>query len=803
MKGLQKKHWLVHVLRRAAIPGAEDLDIDPGMPAAEAWLAVCETAGLTPDRLAQHVADYFRLKVAALDRAESTAIKLVPEKIARQYAIFPLKENDRQLTVATSDPTNFAAEQALGFISGRKAVFEVAPPPFILDFINASYSPDGVIESLLSRVDEAIASSVSVVREDDQAVVSEAEAEAAPVIKLTNLILRDAAMNGASDVHIEPGASGGTVRFRIDGVLRNYMQLPLPALIRVVSRIKIMGNLDIADRWRPHDGRTRVMVEGRPYDIRISTVPTRDAEKVVLRILKGGQAARLSQIGLPAWELGRLRQLLTNRDGIVCVTGPTGSGKTTTLYAAIRELATGEVNIMTVEDPVEYELPGITQIQVQPKRGVTFASALRAILRQDPDVILVGEIRDLETAEVAVQAAMTGHLVLATLHTNDAVSVLARLVDIGLDPASIAATLRGALAQRLVRKVCDECGEPIRGEMTEDEIRLAKLYNLRPPTRSVGCRRCAETGYRGRIPVQEVFVVNTTIADLITGGGTYSELYAAATSSGMRPLLHVGLERVRSGETTLDELERVLGLEAEDGVPSDDRAWDDEPGQPVRNTEAASPGSATAAADRLVEPAAVDAEDAVAPSADGEALVADLVTAQLTASDDVPVIDLDQDAPGADAPAGRAGRRKRKSKPATPDEGLAVVAVAEEAPILVVDDDPEDRLLVRTLLQKHGFRVEEAEDGEEALRLIGMGDSHALVVLDLEMPNVDGREVLHRLRSTGSTIALPVIVLTGSPDPDDEYRLMEAGADDYLRKPLDPPRFIARIRATLRRARMT
>ena len=774
-------------------------------------MTVCDITGITQDGLAKYVADYFRLRVAALEKAEPTAIKLVPEKVARQYSIYPVKEDDRQLTVATSDPTNFAAEQALGFISGRKAVFEVAPPPFILDYINASYSPDGVIESLLSRVDEAIASTVSVVREDDGGTVSEAEAEAAPVIKLTNLILRDAAVNGASDVHIEPGASGGTVRFRIDGVLRNYMQLPLPALIRVVSRIKIMGNLDIADKWRPQDGRTRVIVEGRPYDIRISTVPTREAEKVVLRILKGGQAAKLSEIGLPAWELGRLRQLLSNRDGIVCVTGPTGSGKTTTLYAAIRELATGEVNIMTVEDPVEYELPGITQIQVQPKRGVTFAGALRAILRQDPDVILVGEIRDQETAEVAVQAAMTGHMVLATLHTNDAVSVVARLLDIGLDRASIAATLRGALAQRLVRKVCDECGEPIRGEMTEDEIRLAKLYNLRPPIRSVGCRRCAETGYRGRIPVQEVFVMNTAIADLITGGATYSELYAAAVASGMRPIMHVGIERVRSGETTLDELERVLGLEAEDSPAEGEREEQRDHREPAPDEAdpdgvppAPVPTGGAEAPPTVPAPEGVDVGDLepelepVIPSVDGSALLADLMSGG-TDDDDVPTIDLDAAAvptsTGArEAPGGSSGAALMADN--VPLSG------PDDLPILVVDDDPEDRLLVRTILQKQGFRVEEAQDGDEALERIGLGDSHALVVLDLEMPTVDGREVIQRLRASGSTMALPVIVLTGSPDPDDEYRLMDAGADDYLRKPLDPPRFLARVRATLRRARM-
>lgn len=570
---LQKKHWLVHVARRTGLSGADALELEPGAPTAEAWLQVADALGINQDRLAEYVADYFRLKVTDLDGAEGNATKLVPEKIARQYQIFPIKEDDRQLVVATSDPTNFAAEQALGFISGRKAVFEVSPPPFILEAINAAYSSDGVIEALLSRVDAAIPDSITVVTDDNnQEVVSEEDAKAAPVIKLTNLILRDAAQNGASDIHIEPGASGGTVRFRIDGVLRNYMQLPLPALVRVISRIKILGNLDIADKWRPQDGRTRILVEGRPYDIRISTVPTRDAEKAVLRLLKGGEAQKLTEIGLGDYELVRLRQLLAFRDGIVCVTGPTGSGKTTTLYAGIREMATGEVNIMTVEDPVEYELAGITQIQVKPKRGVTFASALRAILRQDPDVILVGEIRDLETAEVAVQAAMTGHMVLATVHTNDAVSTVARLLDLGLDRASISSTLRGSIAQRLVRKLCDECAEPIRGEMTEDEIRLAKMFNVRPAMRAVGCRRCAETGYRGRIPLQEVFMITSDIADMITDSAPQSEVYQAALKEGMRPLLQVGLERVRNGETTLDELERVLGMDAEEKQREERRA---------------------------------------------------------------------------------------------------------------------------------------------------------------------------------------------------------------------------------------
>jgi len=740
---LQKKHWLVHVARRTGLPGAESLELEPGTPTAEAWLQVADTLGINQDQLAEYVGDYFRLKVTSLETAESSATKLVPEKIARQYQIFPVREDDRQLVVATSDPTNFAAEQALGFISGRKAVFEVSPPPFILEAINAAYSSDGVIEALLSRVDAAIPDSITVVTEgNNQEVVTEEDARAAPVIKLTNLILRDAAQNGASDIHIEPGANGGTVRFRIDGVLRNYMQLPLPALVRVISRIKILGNLDIADKWRPQDGRTRILVEGRPYDIRISTVPTREAEKAVLRLLKGGEAQKLTEIGLGDYELVRLRELLAFRDGIVCVTGPTGSGKTTTLYAGIREMATGEVNIMTVEDPVEYELAGITQIQVQPKRGVTFASALRAILRQDPDVILVGEIRDLETAGVAVQAAMTGHMVLATVHTNDAVSTIARLVDLGLDRASIASTVRGSIAQRLVRKLCDECAEPIRGEMTEDEIRLAKMFNVRPAMRAVGCRRCADTGYRGRIPLQEVFIITSEIADMITEAAPQSDIYKAALKEGMRPLLQVGLERVRNGETTLEELERVLGMDADDKQREERRAAraarrDDEEPEPAETPRRRGAVARAPEPDRVVE-----------------------------------------------------------------DAGTEESADLDAAPhVLVVDDDPEDRLLVRTILRKQGYRVSEAEDGDEALDLIAKHGTFSLIVLDLEMPRMDGRVVLERLRSAVSTAGLPVVVLTGSTNPEDEYQLMENGADDYLRKPIDPPRFMARVKAALRRAR--
>jgi type II secretory ATPase GspE/PulE/Tfp pilus assembly ATPase PilB-like protein/CheY-like chemotaxis protein len=342
------------------------------------------------------------------------------------------------------------------------------------------------------------------------------------------------------------------------------MQVPMVALNRIVSRIKVLGKLDIADRVRPQDGRTRVAIDGRFVDLRISTVCTRDAEKAVIRILRPENTKKLEEIGITPRELARLRQLLNCRDGIVIVTGPTGSGKTTTLYSAIREIATGEVNISTVEDPVEYELPGITQIQVDPKRGITFANSLRALLRQDPDVIFVGEIRDAETAQIAAQAAMTGHLVLATMHTNDAMATIARMLDLGLDRQTIAATLRGTLAQRLIRRVCADCAQPVTGALTEEEENLAKRYNVQPVTRAAGCKRCGNTGYRGRLPLIEVSVITPALSDMIAAGATATVLQRAAVNQGMAPLREVAIARVRRGETTLQETERVIGDQIED-----------------------------------------------------------------------------------------------------------------------------------------------------------------------------------------------------------------------------------------------
>ncbi len=690
-----RRHWLADVAARTGLVGPNDTVVAPETALPEAWTAVARASGLSDSDLAARVAAHYRLAVADLQHTEATALSLVPEKTARRFLVYPLRATDRQIVVALANPTDLDAEQALGFASGRAVVSEIAPPAAIQEAIDKRYAPDRLLERMVDRVGAKLVDDVRVVEDAAPEAVSTQDVDSAPVVKLANLILHDAVSEGASDIHLEPGRDGGTVRFRVDGVLRPFMQLPLPALNRVVSRIKIMGKLDIADRMRPQDGRARVQVATRTFDLRISTVPTREAEKAVIRILDPKSTRRLEDLKVPGPELARYRRLLSYRDGIVVVTGPTGSGKTTLLYAALAELATGEINIMTVEDPVEYELAGLTQIQVEPKRDVTFASALRSILRQDPDVVFVGEIRDLETAQMAVQASLTGHLVLATLHANDAVGAIARFTDLGIDRAKLATTLRGAVAQRLARRACPDCAQRVVGSASAEEVALAARYGVQPAVRAVGCSRCGKTGYRGRLPLLEVLVNGPAIEALVTQGAPAAQIQKAAVTGGMRPLRDVAAERVKGGDTTLQEIERVLG--------------------------------------------------------------------ELGGSEEL------------------------TATTATPH-------------LLLVDDDPVARGIARAVLEKNGFRVSEAEDGAAALERLDGNPDFALMVLDVEMPRMTGREVLARVRQSVHTAALPVLVLTGSVADEIEAQLMDEGADDYIRKPLEPARFVARVKAALRRA---
>jgi type IV pilus assembly protein PilB len=690
-----RMHWLKRIAIRAGLPGAERIELDVALPLEQAWEGVSKGCGIDPAALARQVARVLALPLADLDHVQKRALKLLPEPVSRRHQVLALREDHQRLYVATADPLDLEAEQAVAFASGRRPVFEVAPPAALREAIDFYFSTDDAVDKLLHNIDDELRADLALVGDKSDRVIPIGGTDGGSIIQLTNYLLRDAIRQRASDIHMEPGPSVASIRYRIDGVVHPVLRIPLLALQRVISRLKVLAQMDIADRLRPQDGHLRVQADGQPYDLRISTVPTREAEKAVVRILAPVSSTRLKDLAFPPREQALLQELLGHRNGIVIVTGPTGSGKTTTLYAAISELASGQVNVMTVEDPVEYQLPGITQIQVDTRKGVTFASALRAILRQDPDIIFVGEIRDLETATVAVQASMTGHLVLATLHTNDAASAIARLGDLGLDHASIASTLRGVIAQRLLRVLCPHCAAPVSEPLTPEEERLAAQYHTRPVRRAVGCARCASSGYLGRVPVAEVLVMTPQLLERVQARESVAEIERAAVSSGhLRRLATGGLERVRAGETTLEEFERVLGAGPEEGTAE----------QPRR------------------------------------------------------------------------------------------------VHILVADDDLENRILARALLEANGYQVSEAADGQAAVEFLSSSAAVDLLVLDLEMPRLSGREVLARVRRETRTAALPVVVLTGVQGGAVEVQLMDEGADDYIHKPLDPDLFLARIRAALRRA---
>ncbi|MDP1858914.1 MAG: ATPase, T2SS/T4P/T4SS family [Gemmatimonadaceae bacterium] len=715
-----RSHWLRAIVASKLAGAGTEPVIAATTSIADAWQAAARYAGITQEQLAVRVGAHFHIPVANFALAQRHAIDLVPEKLARAHHAFALRETDQKLVVAIDDPTNLEAEQLLSFASGRSAGFEVATPEAIQEALDERYEPDRSVARLLDRVGAEIADAVRVVHEDEPEMVADHDAKSPPIVKLTTVILGDAVRARASDIHLEPAADGGRVRFRVDGVMQPYTRLPMGILNRVISSLKIMGRMNIADRRRPQDGRARIVVDDRPIDLRLSTVPTRDAEKAVVRLLDPGNAKTLEGLSLTANELAPLRGLIGRRDGIVLVTGPTGSGKTTLLYAALREMPTNDINIMTVEDPIEYDLAGLTQMQVETKAGVTFATALRSILRQDPDVIFIGEIRDAETAAIAVQASLTGHLVLASLHANDAVGTVGRLADLGVERGDIANTLRGATAQRLIRRVCPRCVVPVSGDKTESESRLAVRYGVEPTVRAVGCAHCAHTGYFGRVPLLEVLVTNTVLETLILAKAPSSRLQAAAVAAGMRPLRDAAVARVRSGETTLEEIDRELG-ETDAVEPAPSGAMPGAGGGPVTGATVGGPGDAATSAPNV--------------------------------------------------------------KPL----------------VLVADDDAVTRAVARSVLVGNGYRVSEAVDGQDAIDQLEKLPDVALMVLDLAMPRMTGMDVLRRLRASIATATLPVIVLTGATDNQSEVDLMDAGADDYVRKPLAPERFVARVKAALRR----
>src|SRR3989440_876915 len=501
----------------------------------------------------------YRMPAVDLSRFEvdPKILKLLPPDIATKHTVLPLKREGRTLTVAIADPNNVTAIEDIKFIT-RCDVFPVIAGEYTLrNAIERYYQQsDAQLQSLLRSV-EAEEEDLEVVEDqEDEDVKKEDLADDAPVVKLINGLLTDAVKRGASDIHIEPFEHEMRVRYRVDGALQEVMKPPVKMRAALTSRVKIMAQLNIAERRVPQDGRIKLKMGTRVIDFRVSTLPVLFGEKIVLRILaKGNLTLDLKTFGFEPQAEGDLLKAILNPYGMVLVTGPTGSGKTTTLYSALSRINQIDVNIMTAEDPVEYNLLGINQVLVRNEVGMTFAAALKAFLRQDPNIIMVGEVRDLETGSIAIKAALTGHLVLSTLHTNDAPSTITRMVDMGIEPFNVASAVNLIVAQRLVRRVCKECKQE--HEYTPEEMHaFAVDPKLGPFFKGTGCDTCNGTGYKGRQGLYEVMAMSSALRRLVLKGASTEELREQGVKESMLTLRMDGMLKVKKGVTTLEELVR-------------------------------------------------------------------------------------------------------------------------------------------------------------------------------------------------------------------------------------------------------
>jgi len=481
-------------------------------------------------------------------------------QFARRNLVLPLKREGDEIVVALGDPRALGPLDDLRVLYGMPTRAVVVPPDALTEAINRAYDfASGSAADLMGNLEEERLDLIATELEEPRDLLE--ASDEAPIIRLVNSLLFQAVKDRASDIHIEPFERVLTVRFRIDGILYDVISPPKRFQPVIISRVKVMGGLDIAEKRLPQDGRIRTKVAGKDIDVRVSVIPTAYGERVVLRLLdRAATLLGLEELGLSGRNVAMVDRLIHQSHGIILVTGPTGSGKTTTLYAALSTINSSERNIITIEDPIEYQLQGVGQMQVNPKIELTFANGLRSILRQDPDVIMVGEIRDSETAEIAIQAALTGHLVFSTLHTNDSASAVTRLVEMGTEPFLVSSSVLAVMAQRLLRRVCDQCRRVLRPTaellaeigLTAEEAEGRTLY-----TGGGGCPACKETGYRGRTGIHELLVVDDDIRTLIMKNADAAAIRRAATAAGMVTLREDGASKVLAGETTIEEVLRV------------------------------------------------------------------------------------------------------------------------------------------------------------------------------------------------------------------------------------------------------
>jgi type IV pilus assembly protein PilB len=632
-------------------------------------------------------------------------VALFPEAVCLRLHVFPIRTQDNVVEVAMVNPLDLEAQADLADLSGREIVPLYATPNQVQGLITEYYTTDLMVSGLVERlgVDDKCE---YLGAEGDEAPPTDEPDVRAPVIKLVNSLLTKAILTRASDVHIEQAEQGTEIQFRIDGSMRNVMTLPRNiGAGPLVSRIKVMGNLDVADHLKPQDGRARIRVAGNDIGLRISSLPTPYGERILIRLLDPRAAQRsLLDMGFGSSNVARLETLLNLSQGVIVVTGPAGSGKTTTLYGLLNKLKSPDINITTVEDPIEYRLDGINQVQVNDRQGLNFATVLRSVLRQDPDAILVGEMRDAETASIAFQAALTGHLVLTTLHTNDALSAVNRLVDMGVERFKLAPALLAITAQRLVRRLCASCRTPIPlDEIPPSAAHWMRFYKYEPTLfRPGGCSFCGFSGYVGQLAILEYLNVSRELRDRISAGADAPTLRSVAENKGdLKTLLEDAMWHLTRGDTSLEEIAPHVVLKEGEGA----------------------------------EPVA-----------------------------------------------------KPVSKPVT-----------SARRILIADDDPVIRTILRTTLSGSGFEVIEASDGRDALMAASQSNPD-LMIVDLHMPHVDGFDVIKGVRGIVGLTGLPIIVLSSDTNDEKQIQAIDLGADDYLLKPITPPLVLARINAVLRRA---
>ena len=694
-------------------------------------------------------------------------VQLAPEELAARRSILPLFIQDKTLYLAMENPLDIDVIQRIEFRTSMQVVPLIAPPSQLRETIRKHYNVEEYIGSMLTHVQEApVCVETETEEADDSVDISEVKkvSEGSQIVKLANLIISDGVKRRASDIHIEPTANGMNVRYRVDGMLMRGVQVPSWLQLPLTSRLKVLAGMDIAERRKPQDGRIRVRYAKRKIDLRVSTLLTNFGEKVVIRILDSKTSAHdLTRLGIASEHLDLYRNLMTQPQGWILVTGPTGSGKTTTLYASLNAIKDDTKNIVTVEDPIEYQLEGINQVQVNPKAGLTFASGLRSILRQDPNVILVGEIRDAETAMIAMQASETGHLVLSTLHTNDSISTVNRLFNLGISADLVASNLLVVIAQRLVRRICLKC----KTQYTPDarELQQIGLYDGYQSSfiayKGNGCATCKQTGYYGQIGLYELLVPNDRLRGTIAQRPTKHVLKKLAIETGMKTMLDDGIEKIRQGITTIEEVARVCYVEPEEAAKTLECP---ECGTIVAETEPLCPscqhhfyetcGHCEA---RLEEPWIF-----------------------------CPFCGFQK--PGAQVPGPLLTQRVSTSE--IPKQEIRIVAA---------DDDDIVRSMVKLLLETRGYQVISAVDGEDALQKI-RAELPDLAILDVIMPNLDGFSVCQAVRSSVDTMFIPIVMLTGQDSLEEKQRGLSSGADDYITKPFQADDLLARIEAALQRS---